>query len=166
MCRVKSLAPIINPQSIVLILGSGVQSLTQQQYYANPKNHFWQLLFTIFDMDPIDEYEAKVKFLQDKRVALWDVLQYCDRQGSLDSDIRNEVPNDFVSFLDNYPQIKHVLFNGTKARKSFEKHFQPKSFKNINFYLLPSSSPTPGKNVKNFTEKIPDWTIIKGLLVE
>lgn len=36
--------------------------------------------------------------LLDNRIALWDVLGYCEREGSLDSDITCEQPNDLAGF--------------------------------------------------------------------
>jgi hypoxanthine-DNA glycosylase len=162
----KSLEPIIDSKAEILILGSmpGEQSLAKQQDYANPRNHFWKLIFAIFDISPIDNYHDKLKFLREKKIALWDVLRFCERTGSLDSGIKNEVTNEFEPIIATHPRISHIFFNGTKAKRSFEKHLDIEKFKGIRFYLLPSSSPTPGKNVKTFEEKLEDWMIIKRLL--
>jgi len=36
----------------------GVQSLKEQKYYANPRNQFWKILFSLFDL-PLEEcYEV------------------------------------------------------------------------------------------------------------
>ena len=53
---------------------------------------------------PLD-YADKKQMLLDNRIALWDVLGYCEREGSLDSDITCEQPNDLAGFLQNHPQI-------------------------------------------------------------
>ena len=47
----KSMNPIISKKSKVLILGSmpGEMSLELNQYYANPKNHFWPIIYDIFN---------------------------------------------------------------------------------------------------------------------
>ncbi|MFZ1606000.1 MAG: uracil-DNA glycosylase family protein, partial [Rhodoferax sp.] len=46
MVVLQGLAPIVSPNTRVLILGSfpGVRSLQLQQYYAHPQNQFWKLL--------------------------------------------------------------------------------------------------------------------------
>ena len=40
------LPPVVDEQTKVLIVGSmpGVQSLEKQQYYGNPRNHFWGII--------------------------------------------------------------------------------------------------------------------------
>lgn len=161
--QVLSLDPIIDQNSQVLILGSmpGVESLAKQQYYANPRNHFWRILTTIFDNeDPVD-YSARISVLHENRVALWDVIQSCQRTGSLDSNIKDEEPNDFQKLLKSYPHIKYIMFNGGKAYEVFKKQIGFHSFSDIDFIKLPSTSPTPGRNVKSFAEKLEEWNVIK-----
>jgi len=74
MSHVKSFKPLIDNTSRVLILGSmpGVQSLKFQQYYAHPQNHFWWIMFALFNEFPESDYERKLAFIQRKRIALWD----------------------------------------------------------------------------------------------
>ena len=62
--------------------------------------------------------------LLDNRIALWDVLGYCEREGSLDSDITCEQPNDLAGFLQNHPQIHTICCNGGKAAATFKKIYQ------------------------------------------
>jgi len=161
--KVLSLVPIINQNSQVLILGSmpGVQSLDKQEYYANPRNHFWRILTTIFDHEETGDYGVRISMLYENKIALWDVIHSCQRIGSLDSSIQDEVPNDFQKLLTSYPNIKYIIFNGGKAYEVFKKQIGFSSFSDINFIKLPSTSPTPGKNVKSFEEKIKEWNVIK-----
>ena len=89
------------PQARVLVLGSmpGTISLRQGRYYAHPRNAFWPIAAEILGFDPALDYALRLERLTQAGVALWDVLQGCEREGSLDADIRNAVPNDFAGFL-------------------------------------------------------------------
>ncbi len=139
ICR--SFPPVITPDSRVLILGSmpGRKSLEMQQYYAHPQNRFWKLLAALFAADVPGDYPAKLKLLQDNRLALWDVLGICERDGSLDSDIRNEQPNDVMRLLREYPQLRAIVCNGGKAGSSFKRYFA--AAVDIPVYYLHSTSP-------------------------
>ena len=48
------LAPLVSPDTQVLILGSfpGGRSLQMQQYYAHPQNQFWKILQAIWPSSP------------------------------------------------------------------------------------------------------------------
>lgn len=152
----QSFPPIVDDGSKILILGSmpGAASLSQQQYYAHPQNAFWKLLFAIHEVPFSTVYADRVRLLQDHHIALWDVLQNCEREGSLDSNICNEVPNDFSSFFSQYPKIKHVLFNGQVAYKYFKKYVGLDSHKT--YTLLPSTSPAHAG--KSFQDKLQVWS--------
>ena len=69
MVVLQGLAPIVSPNTRVLILGSfpGVRSLQLQQYYAHPQNQFWKLLQAIWPASPretsLDSYEKRSKWL-------------------------------------------------------------------------------------------------------
>lgn len=161
--RIYGLAPIANEESRILILGSmpGEQSLNIQQYYGHRRNHFWKILQELFNEEIEDNYESKVNFLLRNKIALWDVIGSCKRQGSLDADITDEVANDLTSFFEKYPKIKFVAFNGDKAYKTFKKHIGFKSYEHIEFVKLTSTSPA---NVNRFEEKVENWRIIRSKL--
>ncbi|CAM3617161.1 DNA-deoxyinosine glycosylase [Marinicrinis lubricantis] len=158
---VHSFDPVIDEQASILILGSmpGEESLRKQQYYANPRNHFWTMLYSIFDKSFEEDYEKRLAFLKSKRIALWDVIGQCIRPGSLDSSITEEQVNDFTTLYHNYPNIRYVLLNGTKAYDTYLKKVGKDD--NKTYVKLPSSSPTPGRNVKSLEEKIEAWRVIK-----
>ena len=115
-CSVKSLTAVAQADAQVLILGSmpGKLSLEQQQYYAHPRNAFWKIIAKLFGFNPDISYADKLLALQQHKLALWDVIQCCERQGSLDSNISNAsiINNDFILFFQQHPQIKHIFFNG------------------------------------------------------
>ncbi|HEU0126064.1 MAG TPA: DNA-deoxyinosine glycosylase, partial [Flavobacterium sp.] len=96
-----SFAPISSKKSKVLILGTmpGIKSLELNQYYGHAQNNFWKFMFLILKEEFSYDYETRKNLLLQNNIALWDVLQFCDRVGSLDSAIKNEIANDFENFL-------------------------------------------------------------------
>lgn len=101
MSTCKSFAPIADEQSRILILGSmpGIKSLEQQEYYAHPQNRFWRLLALLLNEDVPQSYAVKQALLHKHHLALWDTLGYCERDGSLDSNIKNEAPNAVIELV-------------------------------------------------------------------
>lgn len=166
--KVFSLDPIIDANSQILILGSmpGKESLAKKQYYGNPRNHFWKIICSILKLEVPSDYQTKVEMLKEHKIALWDVIHECERIGSLDSDIKNEEPNNFEDFFKAYPHIKFVGFNGSKAFNVFKKNIGLDILADLDFKRLSSTSPTPGKNVKSYEEKVEDWSILKKYLSE
>lgn len=164
--KIYSLDPVIDSNSRVLILGTmpGVESLSKGQYYANERNQFWHIMSSVLNIEFPNDYPRKINILKNHKIALWDVIHVCERVGSLDSNIKYEEPNDIESLLKNYPTIKLIVFNGSKAFKVFKKHIGFKLFSRVDFERLPSTSATPGKNVKTFEEKVEDWSIIKNYI--
>lgn len=121
---VRSFAPIAAPDAHTLILGSmpGIASLEAGQYYAHPRNAFWPIMGALYGAWPGLPYAERVEQLKVSGVAVWDVLQSCVREGSLDADIREEVPNDFTEFFARHQNIRRIGLNGGKAAASFRKH--------------------------------------------
>lgn len=154
-----SFAPISETNATILILGTmpGEQSLALQEYYGHSRNNFWKILFTLFDKEIATDYQEKIKLLKQNKIALWDVLEACERNGSLDSAIKKEVANDFESFLKKHPNIKHIYFNGQKAASFFKKYVTVSD--NYLFATLPSTSPANAG--KSFENKLNEWSIIK-----
>jgi len=154
-----SFPPLSNPDARILILGTmpGAQSLALNQYYGNPRNAFWKIIYTVFNTPISDDYEQRKKLLLENNVALWDVLETCLREGSLDSAIKQEVPNDFDSFLKAHPNIRHIYFNGQKAAAYFKKYIQLDD--DYHFTTLPSTSPAHAG--KSFEAKWIDWSVIQ-----
>jgi hypoxanthine-DNA glycosylase len=136
----KALSPLVENSSKILILGTmpGEQSIAKQQYYGNPGNQFWKILFSIFNEDFSLSYEDRKALVRKHKIALWNVLSSCLRQGSSDAKITDEKANDLGSFLKQYPNIKHIFFESKTAFRYFEKYNIP--LKNITYMTLPSTS--------------------------
>ena len=114
---------MFTPQARVLIVGSmpGVKSLEDAQYYAHPRNAFWPMLFDVFGAERTDDYESRKALIRENHLALWDVAGLCEREGSLDSNMRDIQFNDFASLFEKCPQIHTVLCNGGTAHSLFVK---------------------------------------------
>jgi hypoxanthine-DNA glycosylase len=133
--------PITAEDPEILILGTmpGVASLNAAEYYAHPKNAFWKIISSVNNKELPSAYEGKKTLLYEMKIALWDVCQICIRNGSLDSEIENEIPNSITKFCLSYPAIKAIIFNGKTAEKLFMKHIG--SIANIKTFSAPSTSP-------------------------
>lgn len=146
MAHIYSFAPIADRNAEILILGSmpGRASLAAGQYYAHAQNIFWRIISELLQFDPASPYEVKVQALKSARVALWDVLRSCRREGSLDSMIEadTQTANDFRTFFCAHPQITHVFFNGAKAEACFRQHvLREIDGRALCYTRLPSTSP-------------------------
>ena len=164
MPTIEGFAPIIDRDARVLILGTmpGAESLRKREYYANPRNQFWKVIYSIFDSELETSYFERVSFIKEKRIALWDVIQCYDREGSSDSKITNVYANDFASLVTTYPNIKYLCFNGQKALKLFRKEVKLNTSSQVILETLPSSSPAnAGMSVDT---KIRKWALIPDLL--
>ena len=144
----KGFPPIAGVDAKILILGSmpSIKSLEQQQYYAHPRNAFWPIMSTLFAMDKEWTYQQRCQHLIINKIAVWDALKACQRQGSLDSNIDSSsmIANDFNAFFKQYSKVKLVVFNGGKAEQVFKQNVVPnldKKFKQLNQIRLPSTSP-------------------------
>jgi hypoxanthine-DNA glycosylase len=152
---IHSFTPIVNQETEILILGTmpGKTSLELQEYYAYKHNHFWRIIFTLFDVMPVAaNFDDKIALLQINKIGLWDVLQHCERSGSLDNQIKNQKENDFETLLKDYPSIKKIVFNGKESQRYFVKKF--KQIKGITYYEMPSTSPA---NTMPFDKKLKLW---------
>lgn len=137
-----------------MILGSfpSEASLAARQYYAHPRNQFWRLLGDLFE-EPMFErpYEVRLARLLAHRVGLWDVLDACDRQGSLDASITNSRANAFTRLKRRAPHLTDVAFNGGTAGR-----FAP-VFADAGYFttVLPSSSPAHAG--RTYEQKLAIW---------
>ena len=121
------LPPLVSNRTRLLILGSfpGAASLAAQQYYGHPQNHFWRILQAIWPSSPIgtgaDSYKIRSEWLLDRHLGLWDVYAACEREGSLDSRIRNPQVNDFAALTRLCPALQAIAHNGGESFKHSRK---------------------------------------------
>lgn len=148
MNHIHSFHPIVSNSCTRVLLGSmpGKASLAAQEYYAHPRNHFWQFMEELFGIPSASNYAERCSQLLNNGVAMWDVLKTCTRSSSLDSDIliSSAVPNDFDAFFTRFDSIQAIYFNGAAAEQLFEKKVAgglsgPAA--GLPRYRLPSSSP-------------------------
>ena len=167
MARIHSFSPIAHTSARILILGSmpGRASLAAHQYYAHPQNSFWRIMAQLLQTDADASYEKRVELLKTARIAVWDVLQSCIREGSLDAKIERDtqIANDFRSFFRAHSQITHVFFNGAKAEACFRQHVLPELEDASLCYLrLPSTSPANAS--ATYEHKLGEWRAILPLI--
>lgn len=167
MPTITGFAPISQPTAQLLILGSmpSDESLQQQQYYAHPRNQFWQLLSDVLQT-PLStcSYPDKQQALHHHKIALWDVVQQCEREGSLDSAIVFDsiTPNNFADFFADHPFIRAIFFNGRKAEQLFLQLVLPElraEYQQLPTWTLPSSSPAHARLDR--LQKLQKWLKIK-----
>ncbi|MBP6576468.1 MAG: DNA-deoxyinosine glycosylase [Chryseobacterium sp.] len=159
--RINSFPPIVDDNSKILILGSmpGAKSLEMNQYYAFPQNQFWKIMFHLFDAEFSDDYGTRINFIKQNKIALWDVIESCERKGSLDTEIKAEIDNDIPQLIENHSNIKMIFCNGQKSYKNLLK-ILGKNFK-IPILVLPSTSPL---HTVRFEEKLESWKVIQEYL--
>jgi hypoxanthine-DNA glycosylase len=140
---VEGLPPIVGGRPTMLILGNApsVLSLAAQQYYGNPRNAFWRIAGELFSFDPAAPYAERTAALMDRGVAVWDVLGFCRRAGSLDSAVERDsmVANDFEAFFVSHPGIRRVFFTGRAAEANYRRLVHVAA--DVRYARLPSTSP-------------------------
>ena len=150
----KGFPPVLDRRVTRLILGSfpSEASLAAAQYYAHPRNQFWRLLGDLFG-EPllVQPYEVRLVRLLAHRVGLWDVLDACDRQGSLDASITNSRANAFARLKRRAPLLTDVAFNGGTAGR-FAPVFANRGYSTK---VLPSSSPAHAG--RTYEQKLAIW---------
>jgi hypoxanthine-DNA glycosylase len=149
------LAPIVSGNTALLILGSfpGARSIAQQQYYAHPQNHFWKILQALWPGNPLavgeDSYQKRSKWLLERGLGVWDVYASCQREGSLDSAIRDAVVNDIANL--RLPKLVAIAHNGGESFR----HARHTRTLGVPVHRLPSSSPANAS--WSFERKVQAW---------
>ena len=155
MQTIRCFEPVADQNSRVLILGSmpGKESLRKQQYYGHKQNAFWRLMCALLSEPYNEDYQTRLIMLLAHGIAIWDVIQSCERESSLDAHIKNAQINDFATFFATHPHISHVFFNGAKAHNTFVRH-AGREFESIAMTRLGSTSPA---HAIPFETRLADW---------
>ena len=151
----RSFDPIVYSNTKILVLGSlpGKKSLELREYYGHHRNRLWKILAHITNNEIPKDYECKKEFLFKYNIGLWDVAHSAYREGSLDSNIKKERPNDIENLLESHESIRVIGFNGKKAEKMFYNFFKEKT--HLSYVPLPSTS--PANMAINFEEMCSRW---------
>ncbi|MDY0106452.1 MAG: DNA-deoxyinosine glycosylase [Giesbergeria sp.] len=140
--RLVGLPPVVGADTVVLVLGSfpGAASLRAQQYYAHPQNHFWRILQALWPQHLLpgpEDYAGRCSWLLARGLGLWDVYGACEREGSLDSRIRNAEVNDFARLRACCPRLAAIAHNGGESFR----HARATAQLGVPVLRLPSTSP-------------------------
>ncbi len=153
--RISSFSPVCSPESRVLILGTMASpaSLRAGFFYGHPQNAFWRILAELTGDDPGPSPAEKRAFLLRRRIALWDTLESCAREGALDSAIRDEHPSDVTGLAARCPALRAVFLNGGAALRFYKKYHAPRVA--LPYFGLPSTSPANARG--GYAAKLSAW---------
>ncbi len=152
------ISPLFNEKSETLILGSfpSVKSRESAFFYGHPQNRFWAVIAEIYGYKKPQTIEEKKKLVLENKLAMWDVIESCEIEGSADSTITNVTANDLNVILEN-SKVDRIFVNGKTAEKYYNKYTYPKT--GIKAICLPSTSPANAAwNIERLVEA---WKIIK-----
>ncbi len=151
--------PIVFKDSKTLILGSfpSIQSFEKSFYYAHPRNQFWKILSALTGY-PINNNDQKIWLLKEAKLALWDMVEHCERENSLDSSLEAIEVNNIAEFLEAHPTIEKVAFTGRLSEQLFKTHFD---YLEIETVYLPSPSSAYAK--MSFEQKLENYKVLLGL---
>jgi len=138
----------------VLLLGSfpSVKSRETGFYYGHPQNRFWKLIATLTKTEPVPPgREDKRRMLLKNGIALWDVVQSCEIEGSSDLRIRQVEPADLSLILKKAP-IGRIFANGDRAYQLCRK------YSGLSVERLPSTSPANASC--GFEELLRAWSAL------
>lgn len=155
MERIYGFPPVDAPDATMLILGSmpSVRSLQAEFYYAHPQNAFWRIMADIWNCPLPQDVAQKKRMMIEHGAALWDSAGSCEREGSLDSAMRQVAVNDFGPLFARCPRIERIFFNGQTARNLFLRGARS-HLEGRRAFLLPSTSPA---HTMRYEDKLEQW---------
>ncbi|MEG0921475.1 MAG: DNA-deoxyinosine glycosylase [Comamonas sp.] len=149
------LPPVVGEGTRLIILGSfpGARSLELAQYYAHPRNQLWPILAALWPQHPLPQsYADRCDWLVARGLGLWDVYGACEREGSLDSAIRNARLNDFAALK---ARCSHLVAAAHNGGESYRHGKLVAAALGLPVYRLPSTS--PANAAWSFARKLEGW---------
>ena len=154
----QGLPPVLSRHTRLVVLGSfpGLASLQAREYYAHPRNQFWPILSAIWGLQGDQAlnalpYADRLPTVIDRGVAIWDVYAGCEREGSLDSAIREAQLNDLAGLLRRLPTLRGIAHNGGESAR----HMKLTRTLGLPVCQLPSTSPANAS--WSFERKLVAW---------
>jgi hypoxanthine-DNA glycosylase len=154
----RSFPPFADARSRVLVLGTmpGPEALRKHEFYGFKGNHFWKIMIDLLAPGGALDYPEKLALLRRHRIAVWDVLESCTRDGAADSTIRATTPNDIPGLLARHPGIHTIFCNGTTSARLFARYFGG----TITVPMIPLPSTSPAHATMPYAVKRARWTIV------
>lgn len=126
MSRQKGLPPICYRDSEVLILGSfpSEESRKSGSYYSNKANSFWNIICEYYN-EPLPNDSEKKDILRKHHIAVWDMIESCEIEGSSDKKIKDPEYHKVSEIQDllDQSEIKKIIINGRTLDKKYKKYF-------------------------------------------
>lgn len=146
-----------NGNSEILILGSmpSVKSRELGFYYMHPQNRFWLVLSKVFKEEIPISIDDKKDFLKKHKIALWDVIESCEIDGSSDSSIKKVKVND-IKWLLNKTKIKKIYTTGKKSYELYNKY----CFENTGIEAIRLYSTSPANCRVKLEELVENYQVI------
>lgn len=166
--RKSAFAPVISPDTRVLILGSlpGEASLKAQRYYAHPQNQFWRLTGAVTGREdlPALDYGARLDALLAAKVGLWDTVASATRQGSLDAAIREAEHAPLAELVATLPNLRAIGFNGKTSARIGRAQLVGTQLGGTGLALIDLPSSSPAHASLSLAEKRERWLELQQFL--
>lgn len=161
MRQFHTIPPFFPEKAKILILGSfpSVLSRSTGFYYGNPQNRFWRLISALAGEETPADVPAKKAFLTRRGIALWDVAESCEIDGSSDASIRGAKANPISEMTERLP-LRALFINGRTAARLFEKLVPDKP--PLPARILPSTSAANAS--RSFDMLLADWAEVRSYL--
>lgn len=159
MRQTHTIPPFCEGESKILILGSFPSAKSRETgfFYGHKQNRFWRVVAAVFEDETPQTLTEKKAFLKRNRIALWDVIESCDIEGSSDASVKNVTVNDIKGLLDKFPSVEKIFVNGKTAQKLYDKYILPSL--GISAEALPSTS--PANAAKTEAMLVSEWSKIR-----